>query len=144
MSVFADASALVKLYADEDEHQAIRRLSDITVSVLACVEVPAALWRKHRLGELDAADTQTLVAEFEADYFGTAQKAPKLTAVVTTGALLDRAARLVAAHGLRAHDAVQLATAMTVRDVDAACASFAGFDSALRQAAAAEGFTLVP
>jgi predicted nucleic acid-binding protein len=52
LSAFADSSALVKLYADEDGYQQVRGMASIAVAQLARVEVPAALWRKQRLGEL--------------------------------------------------------------------------------------------
>ncbi len=47
MSVFADSSALVKLYADESDHELVRRIDVLIVSQVARVEVPAALWRKQ-------------------------------------------------------------------------------------------------
>lgn len=56
-AVFADSSALVKLYADELGVDVVRAVPSLIISQLARVEVPAALWRKHRLGELSAADT---------------------------------------------------------------------------------------
>ena len=61
--VFADSSALVKLYVDEPGSTAIRRherRSRFIVSGLARVEVPAALWRKVRTGELDPSDARLL------------------------------------------------------------------------------------
>jgi predicted nucleic acid-binding protein len=57
--------------------------------------------------------------------------------------LLEDAARLAGAHGLRAHDAVQLASARPVRAVDPACDGFACTDRSLRAAAARERFRLV-
>jgi uncharacterized protein len=71
MAVFADSSALVMLYADEAGADVVWPLSSLIISQLARVEVPAALWRKHRLGELPAVDTAILIAAFEADYLGT-------------------------------------------------------------------------
>lgn len=50
----------------------------------------------------------------------------------------------LAVHGLRAYDAVQLATAQAVREAAPGCAAFAAFDKNLRGAAAMEGFALVP
>lgn len=144
MSTFADSSALVKLYSDEAGGEHVRRLASMAVAQLARVEVPAALWRKQRMGELSAADAQLLTADFEADYFGTDLEPPRFAAVAVTGSLLDRAARLSAAHGLRAYDAVQLASALAVRAADEDCTEFAAFDRTLRTAAAAEGFGLVP
>jgi len=144
LSTFADSSALVKLYADEAGHQEIRGLASIAVAALARVEVPAALWRKQRMGELSASDARVLTADFEADYFGTDSEPPRFAAVEVTGSLLNEAATLCATHGLRAYDAVQLSAALAVRAADESCAAFAAFGRSLRTAAAAQGFSLVP
>lgn len=64
--------------------------------------------------------------------------------MTATGAVLEAAARLCAVHGLRAYDAVQLASALAVRDAVPECRTFAAFDRQLRAAAAAEGFTPAP
>jgi hypothetical protein len=50
-AVFADPSAIVKLYADEVGAEAVRAAAPTIISQLARVEVPTALWRKHRMGE---------------------------------------------------------------------------------------------
>ncbi len=134
----------MKLYADEDGHERIRELMSVAVAQLARVEVPAALWRKQRTGELSAEDASVLTADFEADYFGTDSEPPRFAAVAATGRVLDEAARLCASRGLRAYDAVQLSSALAVRRADESCSAFAAFDRALRTAAAAEGFELVP
>jgi predicted nucleic acid-binding protein len=144
LSTFAGSSALVKLYADEAGHEQVRGMVSIAVAQLARVEVPAALWRKQRMGELSANDARLLTADFEADYFGTDTEPPRFAAVVAAGSLLDEAARLCASHGLRAYDAVQLSSALAVRRVDESCTAFAAFDRSLRTAAATEGFELVP
>jgi uncharacterized protein len=144
LSTFADSSALVKLYADEAGHEQIRGLASVAVTVLARVEVPAALWRKQRLGEVSADDARILTSDFEADYFGTDSEPPRFAAAAATDRVLDEAARLCASHGLRAYDAVQLSSALAVRQVDENCTAFAAFDRSLRTAAAAEGFALVP
>ena len=144
MSTFADSSALVKLYSDEPGHEHVRELLSVAVAQLARVEVPAALWRKQRLGELSVDDARLLAADFEADYFGADSEPPRFAAVATTAGILDEAARLCAAHGLRAYDAVQLSSALAVRHADDSCTAFAAFDRSLRRAAAAEGFDLVP
>lgn len=114
------------------------------VSQLARVEVPAAIWRKHRIGELTPGQARILVGDFEADYLGTQQQAPRLTAIRITPDLLATAARLCAVHSLRACDAVQLSTAIIARDVTAECDTLAAFDLSLRRAGAAEGFTVGP
>jgi predicted nucleic acid-binding protein len=144
MTVFADASALVKLYADELGAEVVRRLPALAVANISRVEVPAALWRKRRLGEISATDAQLLAEDFEADFYGTPTEPPRFAVVALTVQLLDRAARLCAVHGLRGYDAVQLSGALIVHRTDPGCSEFAAFDRALRSAAATEGFTLVP
>lgn len=114
------------------------------VSVLARVEVPAAIWRKQRIGELDVADAQVLVETFEADLLGDDDHPPTFVTIALPPTLLDAAARMTAVHGLRACDSVQLASACAARAVDARCGCFACFDATLRRAAGAEGFALVP
>ena len=144
MSVFADSSALVKLYVDEDGHEAVRAIATIAVSQIARVEVPAAFWRKHRMGELEADDARVLAAEFEADYYGTTEEPPRFAVVAVTDEVLDRAARLCARFPLRAYDAIQLGSALAAQVADPGLSAMAAFDTTIRNAAAAEGFTLSP
>jgi uncharacterized protein len=144
VAAFADSSAVVKLYADEPGAEAVRQARVLIVSQLARVEVPAALWRKHRLGELSADDTALLVADFEADYFGDEVQPGRFSVVTVTPAVLDHGARLVGIHGLRAYDAVQLASAMAARSAVPEGVAFAAFDKRLRAAAAAEGLAPLP
>jgi uncharacterized protein len=142
-AVFADSSALVKLYADEVGADTVRSLSSLIVSQLARVEVPAALWRKHRLDELSVADVTLLVSAFEADYFGTEEEPARFLVIAASSGVLDDAAQLAGIHGLRACDAVQLASARsTLREVPEGV-YFAAFDSSLLAAAAREGFQLL-
>jgi predicted nucleic acid-binding protein len=119
-------------------------LRNLAIAQLARVEVPAALWRKQRMGELSVGDARLLTSDFEADFFGTDTEAPRFAAAAATAAVLDEAARLCAAHGLHACDAVQLSTALAVQRADESCSAFAAFDRLLRTAAAVEGFDLVP
>ena len=114
------------------------------MSALARVEVVAAIWRKQRIGELEVADAGVLVRAFEADYHGTSSRRPRFVAIEVSAPMLDLAAELVAVHGLRAYDGVQLATAVVVRDADPGCAMLAAWDHQLRRAAAQRSFTLLP
>lgn len=144
MSVFADSSAIVKFYADEAGHEEVRVLTAVAVAQISRVEVPAAFWRKHRVGELEAENARVLTGEFEADYYGTDEEEARFAVVGTTVEILDQAARLCAIHGLRAYDGVQLATALAGHAADPACSTMAAFDASLRAAASAEGFELMP
>lgn len=144
MTVFADSSAIVKLYVDEEGHESVRALSPLAVGQVARVEVPAAFWRKHRIGEIAAADARVLTAEFEADYYGTLEEDARFIVVGVTPGLLDDAARLCGRFHLRGFDAIQLASALAASAVDFGVVAMAAFDAALRSAAATEGLALVP
>ncbi|GAA1758973.1 hypothetical protein [Agromyces humatus] len=61
-----------------------------------------------------------------------------------TNEILERAAELTAIHGLRAYDAVQLASARAARLIEPTCSTFAAFDGELSVAAVREGFSLLP
>lgn len=143
MSVFADSSALVKRYADEPGASTVRALENLVVCAIARVEIPAALWRKHRLGELDAADAGLLVEQFEWEWLGDDATPPRFAAVALTDGVLVFAARSCARHGLRAYDAVQLGAALAARDADPGLEAFACFDHELAAAARIEGFRVL-
>lgn len=108
------------------------------------MEVPAALWPKTRTGELENATASVLVNVFEFDFHGDSDSGPRFTVLSMTELVLIAAAREAARHALRAYDAVQLANALAVRDLDPRCNQFACFDSELRGAASRAGFLLVP
>jgi uncharacterized protein len=141
VSAFADSSALVKLYAEEEGSELVRTEAALIVCAIARVEVPAAIWLKHRIGELDAEHAETLSAAFEADYHGAP---PRFAAVQLSSDLLDSAAALPALHNLRAYDAVQLAAALASATVDPDLRGFLCFDARLRAAAAAHGLRPLP
>jgi hypothetical protein len=121
----------------------VRALKGLAVSALARVEVPAAFWRKHRSGDLDAADAALITQSFEADFWGGDDR-PRFAVSLVTAEILDAAAAVVATHGLRAYDAVQLASATFVRNLDPDCDTFVTFDKELRRAASATGFSVLP
>lgn len=144
MTVFADSSALVKLYVPEQGHDAVRAIADpIVIASLARVEVPAAFWGKVRTGELAIEDADVLVSAFEHDYHGDEQAGPAFAVVSCGESTLIDAARQAARHRLRAYDAVQLACAVAARHADPSVRSVAVFDKHLRNAAIAEGFDVL-
>ena len=129
----------------EDGYEQVRRLpAPLLVSALARVEVTAALWRKQRTREVNLDDALLLIRAFAADYSGTPDDPPRFRTVEINTAIVARAAELTGTHGLRAYDAVQLASALAVRAVDKSCTMLAGFDRDLIRAAAAEGFEILP
>ncbi len=140
MTVFSDSSALVKLYADEDGADVVRRVPVHVVSAVARVEVPAALWRKSHTGDLSVDDASVLVAAFVANWH---DPAGPFVPVGLRNHVLEEAASSAATHGLRAYDAVQLSCALAARGADAQVDGFLCFDGELRAAAGREGFVLV-
>jgi uncharacterized protein len=144
VTAFFDASALVKLYVPEPGTDVVPSVDDPPmISELTRVELPSALWRKHRLGQLSAQDASDLSTDFEADYYGEAGQ-PRFAVMRISDRTVAAAARLVARADLRAGDAIQLASALVARQVGREVTAFATFDARLRTAAAVEGFTLVP
>lgn len=132
---FLDASAIVKLYADEADRETARRISTPVVSDISRVEVPSAIWRKSRMGELSLSDAAVLVAAFEADWHGTTTEPPRFLRIAVNSALLRSAAQLVRAHPLRAYDAVQLAAGLAAFRVEPECVVFVTFDRRLEEVA---------
>ncbi len=145
MTVFADSSAIVKLYVPERDCEQVRALRrPLVVSAVALAEVPAALWRKHRMGDVTAADAALLAAAFQHDAIRLTGTATKFTLIAASSTLLAHAGQLVSTHDLRGYDAVQLASALAARGADPECDTVAVFDVRLRAAAGAEGFHLLP
>ena len=67
MSVFADSSAVVKRYSGEPGSEQVRALPALVVSAPARVEVPAAIWRKVRTGQLPPQYAAVLTTAFRLD-----------------------------------------------------------------------------
>ncbi|MDQ3769221.1 MAG: type II toxin-antitoxin system VapC family toxin [Actinomycetota bacterium] len=126
----------------EPEHGRVRVLTDLTMSAIAQVEVPAALWRKQRTGELSVGEARLLTEAFADDVEGHEGTRPRFAIVGVSPGILDGAARLVARRALRAYDAVQLATALAVATTVPGT-RFVSFDTQLNAAAAAEGLQLL-
>jgi len=144
VTVFADSSALVKLYVPEVGHEEVRAIAEpVAISSLARVEVPAAFWGKVRTGELSVDDASVLVSAFEHDYHGDDTAEPVFVVVSVDEATLFEAAGQSARHRLRAYDAVQLACAVAVRRADPSAGTIAVFDQGLRTAAMTEGFSVL-
>ena len=141
--MFADTSAVVKLYVDEIGAEPVWSVTGLTISELSRVELPAALWCKHRAGELSSESAGVLAGAFEADYYGSDGDS-RFTVTRVSDPVVAMAARLVARSDLRAGDAIQLASALLARQAEPELTTFAAFDARLRTAAAVEGFALLP
>ena len=144
MICFLDSSAIVKQYADEEHSEVVRALEGPhLVSALARVEVASALWRKHRMGELSLESTSLLNEAFDSDWFDPEATWCWYQSVEPVEAVIDTAIRFVGLYGLRAYDAVQLASAVAARNDVPECTTFVCFDHALQRAAVALGFSLL-
>src|SRR5215203_5097023 len=138
---FFDSSALVNCYIVETGTSWTRAISAdqdniIHVSSLARVEITSALTRRLRKGHLTQAEFDLVQEESQFDL------ANEYEVVGFTDHLISEAVRLALKHGLRAYDAVQLATAMFMGKIVSQVASeeliLVSADDELNAAAVAE------
>lgn len=138
-ATYLDSSAMVKLYADEVHHDAVRSLvGGLITTSLARVEVVAAFYGKARSGEVPIEVAQVLATVFLADW-----NEGRFLAVNSDAQIELEATTLVARYPLRGFDAIHLATANAARRSVPECSTFACFDKKLNGAAAGELFTLL-
>lgn len=138
--MFWDSSALVPLLVSE------RRSSEL-VALLRSDPAPATWWATpvecqsalQRRRREDALEASTLGRALDR----LRQLAEDVDVVAPTVALREAAGRALAAHPLRAADALQLAAAL-VWSGEASGEPFVCLDDRLRDAARREGFTVLP
>lgn len=136
--VYFDTSALVKLCVLETGTPLAVALWEggdaLLTSRIADVEVRAVLAAAERIGRIDAAPA-TLARERWDELW------PGLGKIEVTPAIADAAGELADRRPLRAADAVHLASALLVREVEVL---FAAWDRRLADAARAEGLLVLP
>lgn len=115
-SYFFDASALVKAYFREPGSRWVRQILRgrrvvAFISPISGAEVVAALARKERMGEIDRTARERVVGAFRADY------RRRLTHTALTTTVIEEAMTLALTYPLRAYDAVQLASALQLREI---------------------------
>jgi len=136
-----DSSALVALVIDEARSPEVRGLysSDprVTSWTLSEVEVHSAIERVAREGKLTASRVPGILASFDTFW-------PGVDSLMSIDAVKIRAKRLLRFHALRAADALQLAAALTAVYDQPAGRDFVSLDDRLRDAAAREGFRVLP
>jgi len=137
---FLDASALVKRYVAERGSDVVRglvrRRRSLAASRISSVEIPAAIWKRARAGDITADTAKSITARLGPDL-------AEMRVVEVRAALLDRAADLVAHRPLRAYDAVQLASAAWLGTETGLAITFACSDAGLAKAATAEGLRVL-
>ena len=136
MILYVDTSALVKLYVPEPESSAVQALVGsaqiAAVSVIAFAEARAAFARKRRERAVGQKDYRRIVEEFNDDW-------DHFFIVDVTEPLVKRAAQLAEKHGLRGYDAIQLSSAIVLREQSGEAVSFCCFDDRLLRASRREG-----
>lgn len=138
---FWDTSALVALLADERGSAAARDALAADGAIAAWwatrVECVSAIRSGERAGALDARGVGQALDRLR-------ELADAWFEVLPGDALRASAERALAVHPLRAADAMQLAAALAWRGPSGATGELVCFDGRLRDAAAREGFTVLP
>ena len=141
MTVYVDASALVKRYVTETGSKEVITLTEAATAVATALvsraEVAAAFARAIRIGVLDDEGGRRAQRRFSREW-------PDFVRVPITEALVARAETLAWEHGLRGYDAVQLASALTWQDALGQEIVLATFDSQLWEAAPRAGLRAWP
>jgi len=139
--LYLDASALVKLYVDEEAagqvRQGVRDAEIIATCEIAYVEVRAALARRHREGALLPVDYRRAVRNLRADW-------PRLFLITVNSQLVLSAGDIAEQHHLRAYDAVHLASGVACQAQTRESVTFACWDRSLAEAAAKAGLHNLP
>lgn len=142
MILYLDASALVKLYGLEQGTDDVRawlgEAEMVATAKVAYVEVLAALWRKRRSGELSDEQFHGEIRKF-------AELWEMLRIIDLSDGVLQKVRDHALAHGLRALDAIHLASALFLQGHLQEQLRFGCADTRLGKAAESEHFTvLVP
>ncbi len=138
-AAYFDSSAIVKLYANELHHAAVRDLAVVPICTsLARVEVTAAFFGKARSGEISVDVAEVLSEVFRADWDD-----GRFLHITPDEVIETEAARLASVYVVRGFDAVHLATALAARRAVPELALFVCFDKRLSHAAVGEQFELL-
>ena len=108
----------------------------LAVSVLGYVEARSAFARRRRAGDLSAADHRTIVRDLDGAW-------DRYVTLEVTGTMIAAAVPMTDRHGLRAYDAVHLASASLLRKRLGTVMLLASWDDELDAAAAREGFQIL-
>jgi len=143
---FLDTSAVVKRYIQETGSTWVRAIADplashlIYLARITDVEVTSAVIRRQRGGTLAAPAVTATLRQFRQDLV------LGYRIIGITSGLLSAATLLVEKHGLRAYDAVQLASAVGLNNQRVAAGTDAvtlvSADQELNAAAIAEGLSV--
>ncbi len=135
---FFDTSAFVKRYVEEPGSAIVRmtlRSHPATVARATFAEAAAAVARACRLGAMSEMERDVILDRLYVDF-------SQLSVVEMRRAIVERVPLLVTRYPLRGYDAVQLASALAVRDTGISVELWCT-DAILLDAASAEGFRVI-
>ncbi len=139
--MFWDTSAIIPVLLPEPRSAALTEAlaadREVTVWWGTPVECLSAIYRRHRESPVPAPLLTEALSRLRA-------LVEDADAVSPTDEVRRRAGRLVAAHPLRAADALQLGAALVWCEEQSHGEVFVCLDDRLREAARREGFSLVP
>jgi predicted nucleic acid-binding protein len=137
---YLDTSALVKRFvfeAGSGEVQSLLTGDDpVASATIAYAELYSAMTRRHREGVLTQLQYRLACKRFERDWLA-------LVKVELGVEVLSSARSLIQRHGLRAFDAIHLASALGLQAAANERVTFVAADQRLVQAAAGEGLATV-
>lgn len=136
MNLYADTSALIKKYVQETGSEQVMALFSgspvIGTTALTQAEMASAMAKAVRLGWVDEPEMAAAWQDFLAHW-------PAYVRLPVSSGMIERAASIAWQHGLRAYDAIQLASALAWRDMVGEAVVFACFNEHLLKAARQEG-----
>jgi len=136
-----DSSAVISLIAEQPGSSALKPLMEadraMTLWWGTPVEVASGLCRLRRENAIDEETLARLLNRAQ-------QMSGEADATGPSEPLREEAIRLIKVHDLRAGDALQLAAALACADHKPSGMGFVCLDKRLRNAAAKEGFTVLP
>lgn len=136
-----DTSAIIPLFVGEEKSASVQELLKSDPGIVSWwgtpIECYSSFWRIKRQGAFK-----------EEEMFVVKQKIDRLfneiDFIAPSKFLRDRAIRLLALHSLKAGDALQLASALRWTQDQTQGTFFITLDEKLREAAFAEGFSVLP
>ena len=140
MILYLDSSSIVSLHLQEADRAAtielaIQTADSISCSAIAYAEVRAGLARARREARINEAGYAQARHDFQQDW-------RKYVRIPPSNKLVRLAGDLAEEHALRGYDAVQLASALTLRERVPDTITIPTWDNEFSVAAVREGFSL--
>lgn len=142
MILYADTSALMKRYLEEEDSRYVRSLfadcEVLVTSLLTKLEFISTVERAKRAARINSPTYRTITATFEKD-----TRVGAIGFIQISASIIDVAARITRTRRLRPPDAIQLASALEAQPSHHSSYRFLCTDQALNEAARLEGLRCV-